>query len=154
MKVILKEAMSNLGEAGEVVDVKPGYARNYLLPQGYAYEASPANLKRIEEEQRKAEEKAKRDYLEARRRASQLDGTSVTFHARAGEGDDAKLFGSVTSADIAERLNAEAGLDFELDKRIVQLDEPLKTLGAFQVPVRLHADVVIEVDVRVEREEA
>lgn len=154
MKVILKEDMANLGEAGDVVDVKPGYARNYLLPQGYAYEASAANLKRIEEEQRKAEEKARRDYLEARRRAAQLAEASLTFHARAGEGDDAKLFGSVTSADIAERLNAEGGLDFELDKRLVQLDEPIKALGAYQVPVRLHAEVVIEVDVRVEREEA
>lgn len=154
MKVILKEDMANLGEAGEVVDVKPGYARNYLLPQGYAYEASEANLQRIEEEQRRAEEKARRDYLEARRRAAQLAEASLTFLARAGEGEDAKLFGSVTGADIAERLNAEGGLDFELDKRLVQLDDPIKALGAYQVPVRLHAEVVIEVDVRVERDEA
>ena len=154
MKVILKADVANLGEAGEVVDVKPGYARNYLLPQGYAYEASPANLKRIEEEQKRAEEKARRDYLEARRRAAQLDAASLTFHARAGEGEDAKLFGSVTNADVAERLNAEAGLDFELDRRLVQLDDPIKSLGAFKVPVRLHADVTVEIDVRVEREEA
>lgn len=154
MKVILKADMDNLGAAGEVVDVKAGFARNYLLPQGYAYEASEANLKRIEEEQRKAEERARRDYLEARRRAAQLAEASLTFLARAGEGEDAKLFGSVTSADVAERLNADGGLDFELDKRLVQLDEPIKALGAYQVPIRLHAEVIIEVDVRVERDEA
>jgi large subunit ribosomal protein L9 len=154
MKVILKADMANLGDAGQVVDVKPGYARNYLLPQGFAYEASPANLARIEEEQQKAEERAKRDYLEARRRASQIDTTKLVFRALAGEGDDAKLFGSVTSADIADRLNSEVGLDFELDKRWIQLDEPLKSLGAFQVSIKLHTDVVVEVAVEIERDEA
>lgn len=154
MKVILKSDMDNLGATGEVVDVKPGYARNYLLPQGFAYEASPANLARIEEEQRKAEELARRDYLEARRRAAQLSDATLVFLAHAGEGDDAKLFGSVTNADIADRLNADGGLDFELDKRLVQLDDPIKALGAYQIPVKLHGDVVIEVDVRVERDEA
>jgi large subunit ribosomal protein L9 len=153
MKVILKQDMETLGTSGEVVDVKPGYARNYLLPQGLAYEASEANLRRIEEERQRAEERAKRDYLEARRRASQLEDVSLVFHARAAEGDDGKLFGSVTNVDIAERLNAEAGLDFELDRRLVQLEDPLKSLGAYVVPVRLHAEVVVEVDVRVEREE-
>ena len=154
MKVILKADMASLGDAGQVVDVKPGYARNYLLPQGFAYEASPANLARIEEEQQKAEERAKRDYLEARRRASQIDTAKLIFRALAGEGDDAKLFGSVTNADIADRLNSEGGLDFELDKRWIQLDEPLKSLGAFQVPIKLHADVVVEVAVEIERDEA
>ncbi len=156
MKVILKEGITSLGEAGQVIDVKPGYARNYLLPQGYAYEASAANLKRIEEEQKKNAEIAKRDYLEARRRASQLDGVVLTFRARAGEGDDdeAKLFGSVTNSDITERLNAEGGLDFELDKRLVQMDDPIKSLGVHPVPIRLHAEVVVEVEVHVEREEA
>ncbi len=154
MKVILKADVPHLGESGEVVDVKPGYARNYLLPQGFAYEASPANLIRIEEEQKQAEERAKRDYLEARRRASQIDAVRLTFRALAGEGDDAKLFGSVTSGDIAERLVAEGGLDFEFDKRWIQLDEPLKSLGEFKVPVRLHTDVTVELAVEVAREEA
>lgn len=153
MKVILKENMANLGETGDVVDVKPGYARNYLLPQGFAYEASEANLRRIEDEKRKAEEHAKRDYLEARRRAAQLEGASLVFQVRAGEGDEGKLFGSVTSQDVAERLNADAGLDFELDRRLVQLDDPIKALGAYAVPVRLHAEVTVDIDVRVEREE-
>lgn len=150
MKLILKKQVDNLGEAGEVVDVKPGHARNYLLPQGLAYEASEANIRRLEEERERAEERAKKEYLEARRRASQVEGTSVTFHARAGE--EGKLFGSVTAADIADRLN-EKGLDFEVDRRDVVLDEPLKQLGAFMVTVRLHGDVEVEVEARVEREE-
>lgn len=152
MKVILKENLANLGETGDVVDVKPGYARNYLLPQGLAYEASAANIARLEEEQRAREERAKRDYLEARRRASQLSGKSLTFHAKAGE--EGKLFGSVTSADVAERLNAEGGLDFEVDKRTVLLDEPLKELGDFQVGVKLHAEVTAEVAVAIVRDDA
>ena len=150
VKVILKENMDNLGESGDVVDVKPGYARNYLIPQGLAYEASEANVRRLEEEKQRAEERAKRDYLEARRRASQLDGVSLTFHARAS--DEGKLFGSVTNADIADRLN-EGELDFEVDRRWIRLDEPLKELGAYKVPVRLHGDVEEEVEVRVERSE-
>ena len=150
MKVILKQDMSNLGAAGDVVDVKAGYGRNYLIPQGLAYLASPANVKRLEEEKRLGEERARREYLEARRKASQLVGVSVVFRARAG--DEGKLFGSVTNADVADRLN-ERGLDFEIDRRWVQLEEPIKTLGDFRVPVRLTADVSAEVEVRVERSE-
>lgn len=150
VKVILRETMDNLGEPGDVVDVKPGYARNYLLPQGIAYEASEANVRRLEEEKERAESIAKRDYLEARRRASQLDGAALVFEARAGE--EGKLFGSVTSADIADRLN-ELDLDFEVDRRWIQLDEPMKELGAYKVAVRLHADVEEEIEVRIDREE-
>lgn len=154
MKLILKKAVENLGEAGEVVSVKSGFGRNYLVPQGLAYEASEANMRRLEEEQKRAEERARRDYLEARRRAAQFAGMSLTFHARAGEGDDAKLFGSVTNADVADRANASGQLDFELDKRAVVLEEPIKTLGSFEVPVHLHAEVEIAIQVHVEREEA
>jgi large subunit ribosomal protein L9 len=150
MKLILKQDVHNLGEAGQVVQVKDGYGRNYLLPQGLAYVASRENMARIEEEQARATERARRDYLEARRRASQLEEVSLTFQVRAGE--DGKLFGSVTNADIAERVNA-GDLDFELDRRVIQLDEPLKALGVYAVGVRLHPEVVIEVEVRVEREE-
>ena len=112
MKLILKQDVENLGEAGEVVQVKPGYGRNYLIPHGLAYVASDENMKRIEEEQAAAVERKRRDYLEARRRASQLDKLSLSFAERAGE--DGKLFGSVTVADIVEKANA-GGLDFELD---------------------------------------
>ena len=150
MKLILREAVEKLGEVGEIVEVKPGYARNYLLPRGMADVASEANLRRIEEERRRAEERAKRDYLEARRRASQLEGVVLVFHARAGE--DGKLFGSVTNADVAERLR-ERGLDFELDRRSVSVDDPIKTIGVHGATIRLHKEVEISVEVRVEGEE-
>ena len=150
MKLILRKSVENLGEPGEVVDVAAGFGRNYLLPQGLAYEASEANIRRIEEEKVQAEERARRDYLEAKRRASQLDHMSLTFHARAGE--DGKLFGSVTAGDIADRAS-EAGLDFKVEKRHVVLEEPLKALGASKVTVRLHSEVEVEIDVSVEREE-
>lgn len=150
MKVILKQAVPNLGDTGQVVTVKPGYARNYLLPQGLAYEASEANLVRIEEEQAKAEERSRRGYLEARRRASQLEDLSLSFHARAAE--EGKLFGSITAGDVVERLN-EQDLDFEVDRKQVLLEEPLKALGTHQVSIRLHPEVTVELEVRVEREE-
>lgn len=143
-KVILRESIASLGEAGEVVAVRPGYARNYLLPKGFAYEATTANLRQLEEEKKLAEARAKRDYLEARRRASQLEGISLTFHARAG--DESKLFGSIGSADIADRLN-EQGLDFEVDRRTVHLPDPIKALGVYTVEIRLHAEVRPEIKV-------
>lgn len=151
MKLILKKAVPNLGEAGDVVSVKAGYGRNFLLPQGLAYEASEANMRRLEEEHRRAEERSRRDYLEARRRAAQFAGLSLTFKARAGE--DGKLFGSVTNADVADRANGTGRLDFELDKRTVMLDEPLKALGSYQVKVHLHAEVEAEIQVYVERDQ-
>ena len=150
MKLILRKVVENLGDPGDIVEVKPGYGRNYLVPQGLAYEASEGNIRRLEEEKVQADERARRDYLEARRRAAQLDRMSLTFHARAGE--DGKLFGSVTGGDIADRAS-EQGLDFRVERRQVVLDEPLKTLGASRVPIRLHAEVEVEIEVKVEREE-
>jgi len=150
MKVILKKDMQNLGASGEVVDVKPGYARNYLLPHGFAYEASAENIERLEEEQRRAEEIAKRDYLEARRRASQIEDLTLVFKAKAGE--EGKLFGSVTNADVAARLNSDGDLDFEVDKRHVEND-PLKEIGEHSVTIRLHSDVVLELPVIIEPED-
>lgn len=150
MKVILKQDVDNLGASGEVVTVKPGYARNFLLPQGLAYEASEANLRRIEEEKKQAEERSRRDYLEGRRRASQLEGLSLTFQARAAE--EGRLFGSITSNDVADRLN-EGSLDFEVERRQIGLEESLKEVGVYQVPIHLHGEVEVEVEVRVERQE-
>ena len=150
VKVILREDLENLGASGDVVIVKPGFARNYLIPQGFAYEASDANVQRIEGERQRAEERAKRDYLEARRRASQLEGSTLVFQARAGE--EGKLFGSVTNADVADRIN-EGGLDFEVDRRQVVLGEPLKQLGEFVVVVKLQAEVAVDVLVTIERGE-
>jgi large subunit ribosomal protein L9 len=144
VKVILRNDVDNLGAAGDVVTVKPGYARNYLLPRGFAFEATAANVRRLEEEQRRAEARAKRDYLESRRRAAQLEGISLTFHAQAGE--ESKLFGSITSGDIADRLG-EQNLDFKVDRRQILLDEPIKALGVFSVPIRLHTDVRPEIKV-------
>ena len=149
MKLILKKSVENLGEVGQVVQVKAGFGRNYLIPQGLAYVASDANMKRLEEEQAKAEERSRRDFLEARRRASQLEGMSLSFTERAG--DDGKLFGSVTVADIIEQ--AAGSLDFELEKKTVQLDEPLKAIGASNVGIRLHGDVTDEIEINIEREE-
>ena len=150
MKLILRKTVDRLGGQGDVVDVKAGYARNYLIPQGLAFLASAGNLRRLERERGETEELAKRDYLEARRRASMLEGISMVFHVRAGE--DGKLFGAVTNADVAERLN-QGELDFEVDRRIVMLEEPVKMLGVSKVSVRLHSQVEVEVEIQVERGE-
>lgn len=150
VKVILRQDIEKLGSEGDVVSVRAGYARNYLLPKGFAYDATPANLRRIEDERRRAEERARRDYLEARRRAKALEGVSLTFQVLAGE--ESKLFGSITNADIADKLN-EQGLDFEVDRRQIELEEPIKSLGVFSVPVRLHAEVKPEIKVWVSKQD-
>jgi large subunit ribosomal protein L9 len=148
MQVILRERMENLGNAGEIVDVKPGYARNYLIPQGLAYEASEGNVRRIERERAQAGKQAEAQLGEARTRAGTIEGVSLTFHARAGQ--EGRLFGSITSADIAEKL-AEQGI--EIDRRQIELDEPIKALGVFSVPIRLHTEVRPEIKVWVIKEE-
>jgi large subunit ribosomal protein L9 len=144
LKVILRQDVPELGQSGDIVTVRPGYARNFLLPRGMAYEATGANIKQLEEEKRRDEARSKQQYLAARRRASQLENVSLTFHANAG--DEGKLFGSITSADIAERLK-EQNLDFDVDKRDIELDEPLKSLGVYNVAIRLHSEVKPEVKV-------
>ena len=148
MQVILRERLENLGAAGDIVDVKPGYARNYLIPKGLAYEASQANVRRLEAERAAQDRRDAATLDEARERAKALEGVSLTFHARAGQ--EGKLFGSITSADIAERL-AEQGV--EIDRRTIELDEPIKTLGVSRVPVRLHPQVRPEIQVWVIAEE-
>ena len=150
MKLILRQTVESLGTPGDIIDVKAGFGRNYLIPQGLAFEASEANIQRLEDEKVQAEERSKHDYLEAKRQASQMEKMALTFHARAGE--DGKLFGSVTGADIADRAN-EQGLDFKLERRQVILEEPIKTLGASMVIARLFAEVEVEIEVKVEREE-
>ncbi|HIF56413.1 MAG: 50S ribosomal protein L9 [bacterium] len=150
MKLILKQSVENLGEAGEVIQVKPGFGRNYLIPQGLAYTATQANIEKLEQEQAQSDERSKRDFLKAGRKASQLEGISpITFYVRAG--DDGKLFGSVTSADIADRIN-ESDIDFELNRRAVLLDEPIKMLGVWEVPLNLDEEVESHIEVHVERE--
>jgi large subunit ribosomal protein L9 len=148
MRVILKERLENLGRPGDVVTVKPGYARNYLIPQGFAYEATDANLRRIERERAQLEKREEEALSAARERAGSLEGVALSFTARASE--EGKLFGSITSADIAEKL-AEQGLDIE--RKQVVLHEPIRMIGEFAVPIRLHADVRPEITVTVARED-
>jgi large subunit ribosomal protein L9 len=147
MQVILRERLENLGNAGEIVDVKPGYARNYLIPQGLAYEATGANLRQIEREKAQVAKRESETLTAARERAGALEGVSLTFHARAGQ--EGKLFGSITSGDIADRL-AEQGI--QVDRRQIELEEPLKALGVFTVPIRLHTQVRPEIKVWVIQE--
>lgn len=148
VQIILRRDVENLGEAGEVVDVKAGYARNYLIPQGLALRASEGNLRRLEEERRHAVRSAVRERERAEELATELAGRSVTFTVLAGE--EGKLFGSVTSADIAEALAADG---VPVDKRTIELDEPIRALGVYRVQVHLHADVRPEVKVWVVAEE-
>jgi large subunit ribosomal protein L9 len=144
IKVILRQDVDAVGRTGDVVTVKPGFARNFLLPQGLAFEATAANVRQLEEEKKRGEAKSKRELGEARGRASQLENVSLTFHANAGE--EGKLFGSITSGDIADRLK-EQNLDFAIDKRDIELDEPIKALGVYTVPIRLHTEVKPEIKV-------
>jgi large subunit ribosomal protein L9 len=151
MKLILRETVASLGQAGDVVNVKPGYARNYLLPRGLAYTASAASIRRIEEEAALRAERMRRDYLEANRQASRLEGLTVSVSAKAGS--EGQLFGSVNVRDICE-LVAESEIDFELDRRAVLLAEPIKSVGEHLVPIRLQSGVEVEIRVIVEAEEA
>jgi large subunit ribosomal protein L9 len=148
MQVILRADVENLGRLGDVVAVKPGYGRNYLLPQGMAMPATKANLKVFERERKKLQ--AEMDALRAA--AGELCGriknADIAISMRVGEND--KLYGSVTSAVIADAL-AEKGI--EIDRRRVIIDAPIRTLGEFPVRVRLHADVVAEFTIRVLPEE-
>jgi large subunit ribosomal protein L9 len=143
MEVILRQAVEKLGQPGDVVKVSPGFARNYLLPRGIAYAATAGNLKRIEQE--KARLQAAEDLRRggAQEIANRLEAVSLTFSARVGE--EGKLFGSVTASDIAEQLHAQ-GFDM-IEKRQIDLHEPIKALGVYRVPVRLHADVKPEIKV-------
>jgi large subunit ribosomal protein L9 len=150
MKLILRQNVATLGQAGDVVNVKPGYARNYLLPKGLAYMASAANLRRIEEEARRRGEQDRRDYLEASRQAARLEDLTIAVSARAG--DEGQLFGSVTVRDICDKA-AESGIDFELDPRAVHLPAPIKSVGEHLVPVRFQSGVEVELQVIVEPEE-
>jgi large subunit ribosomal protein L9 len=148
MQVILRDRLDNLGNAGDIVTVKPGYARNYLIPKGLAYAATDANVKRMEREKANVEKAAAETLQAARQQAGTLEGVSVTFTARAGE--EGRLFGSITNADIAEKL-AEQGI--QIDRKQIQLDEPIKALGVTSVPVRLHPEVRPEIKVWVVKEE-
>jgi large subunit ribosomal protein L9 len=142
MEIILRQGVENLGKPGDVVNVKAGYARNYLLPHGLAYEATPGNLKRIQQERDRLEAAENERRSGAQGIAEKLEQVSLTFSARVGE--EGKLFGSVTATDIAQQLEAQG---FRIEKRQIDLHEPIKALGVYRVPVRLHADVKPEIRV-------
>lgn len=142
MEIILRQAVENLGHPGDVVTVKNGYARNFLLPRGLAYEATPGNLKRIAAEKSRLEAAENERRETAQELAKRLEEVQLTFSARVGE--EGKLFGSVTSSDIAEQLAAQG---FNIERRLIDLHEPIKALGVYRVAVKLHADVKPEIRV-------
>ena len=147
MKLILREDVYNLGKGGELVEVKPGYGRNFLIPRGLAVLANPKNIREVEHQKAVAAAKAAKLKASAEAVAKRLSDTPVSFKRKVGEQD--KLYGSVTAMDLAEAL---AGRGVQIDRRSIDLPEPLKTLGDFEVGVKLHSDVVGKVKVKVEAE--
>src|SRR5271157_589398 len=147
MEVILKEDVAKLGSRGDVIKVAEGYGRNYLLPKKLAIEATPANRAVIEQMKAAAVRRVAREKGDAEKLAQLLAGVSLNFTRKSGEHD--QLFGSVTSADIARELEHK-GLN--IDRRKIQLDEPLKHVGEFTVPVKLHKDVTASVKVTIAKE--
>jgi large subunit ribosomal protein L9 len=147
MKVILRQDHEKLGEAGEIINVKPGFARNYLIPQGLAMSASPQNKKRFENEKKQMNWRKEQEKRRAEELAKELENVSCTITVQVGEED--KLFGSVTSQHIAESLHTQG---YELDKRKIILEEPIKSLGIYSVPIKLYQDVEAKVKVWVVKE--
>ena len=144
MKVILIDEIRGLGTRGDVVNVKDGYARNYLLPKNLAREATPGNLKSIEQERKKWALLAQKEKEQAAKAAEVVKGTKVVVQKRVGE--NGQLFGSVTANEIADALNAKG---LEVDKRRIELAHPIKSLGTHDVEVRLHKDVFAQIQVEV-----
>jgi len=144
MEVILKEDVNKLGHRGDLVKVAEGYGRNFLLPRKLAVEATESNRAVIAEMKAAAQRRTVREKGDAEGLAKQFESVHLTFLRKTGEQDH--LFGSVTSADVAQELEARG---FNIDRRKLQLDEPLKTLGEFKVPVRLHRDVTATVRVTI-----
>jgi large subunit ribosomal protein L9 len=147
MKVILKQDVDKLGKAGDVVRVVPGYGRNYLIPKKIALEATPGNLKVMEIERLALARRDQRDKQAAGLVAKEIVKLTISIRQKAGEGG--ALYGSVTAIDIAEGLAAHK---IEVDKRKIQLDEPIKTIGEYQVPIRLHREITVPIKVIVEAE--
>jgi large subunit ribosomal protein L9 len=147
MEVILKEDVAKLGSRGDVVKVAEGYGRNFLLPRKLAIEANAANKAVIEQMKAAAVRRSAKEKAQAEELSKLFDGLSVTFARRSGEND--QLFGSVTSGDIAEALEKKS---FHVDRRKIQLHEPLKQLGEFEVPIKLHKDVTTHLKVVIEME--
>lgn len=138
MQIILRKEIERLGKTGEVVKVKPGYARNFLIPQGYAFAVTKSNLAKYEHEKKMLEIRELKEKRRAGDLAAKLEGLKLIAPVQVGEDD--RMFGSVTSQDIAELIRER---EIEVDRRKIQLEEPIKHLGEFEVPVKLHKDVTV-----------
>src|SRR5512139_1021213 len=147
MKLILREDVENLGKGGDLVEVKPGYGRNFLLPRGLAVPANPKNVRELEHQRSVASAKAAKLKASAEAVAKRLRETPVTLKRKVGEQD--KLYGSVTALDIAEALAARG---LTIDRRSIDLADPIKSVGEFEVPVKLHSEIVGKAKVKVEAE--
>ncbi len=148
MEIILRENVEKVGLAGELVKVKDGYARNFLLPKRLAYRATEGAKRRVEAEQKHRRQLLEMERSEADKLAAILTSLTLEFTAKTGDGD--RLFGSITTADIAEKLAAQG---HTIDKRIIEMRDPIKVVGDHKVPVRLHTDVRPEIQVTVRKEE-
>lgn len=148
MKVILKQDVKSIGKKGAVLDVAEGYARNFLFPKGLAVEATAGNIKTVEARNQKEQEKKENEKKQAQVLGEKLSKIDVKLKMKSGE--NGRLFGSITSKDIADTLKKDTGI--EIDKRKIELDEPIKSLGTYPLKVRLHKDVLTEIRVSVVEE--
>ncbi len=148
VKVILKQDVKSLGAKGSIVEVSDGYARNFLLPKGLAVEATESNLNEIRIKRQAEEKRKEKETAYWREIGKKLNSATVVIKARSGEGS--KLFGSVTNKDIADRLKADLGLD--IDKKVILLPEPIKSLGAYTVEVRPYPEISAKLTVKIEKE--
>ena len=144
MKVILKEDVKNIGSMGQIADVSDGFARNYLVPKGLAVEANVKNMRSLEHDKKVIQEKARKIKNSFQDLAERLANTAVVIKTKAGE--EGKLFGSVTTMDIAEQLKNQG---IEMDKKKISLDEPIKRLGTYAVNIRLHPEITAQVNIQV-----
>lgn len=147
MKVILRQNFEALGRVGELVEVKDGYARNFLLPRGIAYSASKGNVRALEEEKKIIDKRSRQQLADAEVLSSELEKISVTIPVQVGEED--KIFGTVTTQMIADALKEK---EYDIDKRKIEIDEPIKSLGIYGVSIKLHPSVTTKIKVWVVRE--
>jgi len=147
MKVILKEDVKSVGDMGHIVDVADGFARNYLVPKGLAIEANVKNMRSLEHEKKVIQEKAKKAKMSAQDLSNSIASMDLVIKSKAGE--EGKLFGSVTTMDIAEQLKNQG---FEIDKKKISMDEPIKRLGTYAVSIKLHPEISTQVNVQVVEE--
>jgi large subunit ribosomal protein L9 len=144
MRVLLKSDVPKIGKKGELLDVKEGYARNFLIPNGLAIEATGGTMKQYEEEKKSADRRKAKEKEDAQALAAKIKGLTVTLRHKAG--DEGRLFGSITSAEVAEALKQKG---FEIDKKQIHLDEPIRLVGGHDVNIKLHAEVAASLHVEV-----